>query len=240
MRAFLSRVAPALAMAAVSHVTAAHEAHNPRLEAGRASGYAFPIAKPGSYRLPPIKPATGGAVLDESGRRHVLTDLLRDRVTVLAFIYTRCGDLCPAATLDMSRLQDLAAKHGRLSGRMRLATMSFDPEHDTPEVMRDYAAGWRSAAQASPEWFFLTAPDQETIAPMLAAYHQQVGRKRDPASSGGPLNHIFRAFLVDREGLIRNIYSLDFFDPALVLNDVHTLLLEEEGDPGRPGENPAK
>jgi cytochrome oxidase Cu insertion factor (SCO1/SenC/PrrC family) len=140
----------------------------------------------------------------------------------------------------MSRLQDLAAKDGRLSGRMRLATMSFDPEHDTPEVMRDYAAGWRSAAQASPEWFFLTAPDQETIAPMLAAYHQRVGRKRDPVSSGGPLNHIFRAFLVDREGLIRNIYSLDFFDPALVLNDVRTLLLEEQGDPRRPGENPAK
>jgi hypothetical protein len=31
------------------------------------SAYAFPIAKPGTYRLPPIKRAAGGEVLDESG-----------------------------------------------------------------------------------------------------------------------------------------------------------------------------
>jgi protein SCO1/2 len=121
-----------------------------------------------------------------------------------------------------------------MSGRMRLVTMSFDPEHDTPEVMREFAAQWRSIDPASPEWLFLTAPDPAAIVPVLAAYNQRVDRKPDAASPGGPLSHIFRAFLIDHEGMIRNIYSLDFFDPELVLNDVRTLLLESGSHSGHP------
>jgi protein SCO1 len=215
-----------LALAALPPAAAAHEGHAPPPGAGVRSRYAFPLPAPGSYSLPPIKPAGDGRVLDEDGREQALRQLFLDRVSVVAFIYTRCGDLCPAASLDMSQLQDLAAKDKRVSRRMRLVTISFDPEHDTPQTMRDYAAQFRSAA-AAPEWLFLTAPDRAALAPVLAAYNQAVDAKADPASAGGPLNHIFRAFLIDRAGQVRNIYSLDFFDPKLVLNDVRSLLLDD-------------
>ena len=227
----------ALALAMAPHApAAAHEGHKPR--AGVRGPYAFPIATPGTYRLPPIKVAAGGSVLDETGHRHDLVDLVRGRTTVLSFIYTRCGDVCPTATLDLSQLQDLAGQDRRLWGRMRLITMSLDAEHDTPEVMRAFAAQWRSGDRASPEWLFLTATDREAIAPVLAAYNQRIDRKPDPASPGGPLNHIFRAFLIDDEGLIRNIYSLEFFEPKLVLNDVHSLLIERGASPGAAAKDP--
>lgn len=229
--------APAVALALSANAAGAHDGHEPPPGAGAAAAYAFPIAAPGSYRLPPIKPAAGGAVLDDAGRRHDLGDLLRGRTTVLAFVYSRCGDVCPAASLDMSRLQDLAGGDSRLSRTMRLVTMSFDPEHDRPAVMAEYAAQWRSPAAAAPEWLFLTAPDRATLAPVLAAYNQAVDRKPDPAAAGGPLSHIFRAFLIDRDGRIRNIYSLDFLDPPLVLNDVRTLLLEADGGGAEVGES---
>ena len=228
-------VALALAMAPPAPA-AAHEGHKPR--AGVREPYAFPIATPGTYRLPPIKRAAGGSVLDETGRRHDLVDLVRGRTTVLSFIYTRCGDVCPTATLDLSQLQDLAGQDRRLRGRMRLITMSLDAEHDTPEVMREFAAQWRSGDRALPEWLFLTAIDREAIAPVLAAYNQRIDRKPDPASPGGPLNHIFRAFLIDDEGLIRNIYSFEFFQPKLVLNDVHSLLIERGASPGAAAKDP--
>lgn len=226
----------ALGLAVEPGGAGAHEGHAPPPGAGASAAYAFPMAAPGSYRLPPIRRAAGGAVLDEAGRRHDLAELLRGRATVLAFIYTRCGDVCPLATLNMAQLQDLAAKDRGLSGRARLVTMTFDPAHDTPEVMRSFAAPWKSADRAAPEWLFLTAPDREAIEPVLAAYNQPVAAKPDAASPGGPLNHVFRAFLIDRAGLVRNIYSLDFFDPALVLNDVRSLLLEGEGEAGSRGE----
>ncbi|MFE1599015.1 SCO family protein [Methylobacterium sp. ID0610] len=218
-RALLSAAAALAATAAL-----AHEAHPPPA----AGGPAFPIAAPGSYRLPPIKPAAGGAVLDETGRPQDLRrDALLGRLTVLALIYTRCGDVCPVASADMARLQDLAAKDAPLSRRLHLVTLSFDPEHDTPAVMRDYAATWRSSDPGAPAWRFLTAPDRNALAPILAAYGQRVDAR--PGAAGGPLNHVFRAFLIDRDGRIRNIYSLDFFEPALVINDVRTLLLEAAG-----------
>jgi protein SCO1/2 len=226
LRALLFGTAVALCGVGAPDPAGSHDAHAPSPATARAADYAFPLAKPGSYLLPPIKLAAGGSVLDEAGHRHELGELIRGRVTVLAFIYTRCGDLCPAATLDLSRLQDLAAKDHVIASGSQLVAMSFDPEHDTPEVMREYAAQWRAGDQTSPEWLFLTAPDLQTIAPMLAAYDQQVSRVRNSASPASSFSHIFRAFLIDRAGVIRNIYSLDFFDPTLVMNDLRTLLMD--------------
>jgi cytochrome oxidase Cu insertion factor (SCO1/SenC/PrrC family) len=238
IRAVLLCAGLTLGLAAFTQEGDAHEGHKPRPAAAARAPYAFPIAAPGSYRLPPIKPAAGGSVLDEAGRRHDLGEILNGRTTVLAFIYTRCGDVCPTATLDMSQLQDLVAKDRRLSRQVQLVTLSFDPEHDTPEIMREHAAHWRSPHPAAPPWLFLTAPDGKTLAPVLAAYNQAVDRKPDTGSAGGPLNHIFRAFLIDDDGLIRNIYSFEFFDPKLVLNDVQTLLIERRSL--RAGESAAK
>ncbi|MET7248203.1 SCO family protein [Methylobacterium sp. EM32] len=220
-----SSCAALLFTGALAHAALAHEGHAPR----PAAASVFPIPAPGSYRLPPIKPASGGTVLDEAGARR---DLLGEprRITVLALIYTRCGDVCPLASADMARLQDLAAKDVGLARRMRLVTLSFDPEHDTPEVMRSFAAAWRSADPAAPAWAFLTAPDRAALAPILTAYGQRVDARAD-----GGLNHVFRAFLIDRGGSVRNIYSLDFFEPALVLTDIRTLLLEESGPGGTQG-----
>jgi hypothetical protein len=47
------------------------------------------------------------------------------------------------------------------------------------------------------------------------------------ADSRGPLYHVLRVFLIDREGRIRDIHSSATLDPRLVLADVKTLLLEE-------------
>lgn len=225
-----ARLVLAAALSGVPLASVAHDQHTRDQGAGQAASpsanYAFSLPEPGSYHLPPIRPAASGTVLDEDGGRHELTDFLKGRITVLAFMYTQCGDICPTATLQLSLLQDLAAKDEKIAERMHLVSMSFDPEHDTPSVMAEYAAGWRSGEAGAPEWRFLTAPDQAALAPVLSAYDQSVASKPNPGAAGGPLHHIFRAFLIDPSGQIRNIYSLDFLDPELVLNDIRTLLID--------------
>lgn len=191
------------------------------------TSYAFPLPEPGSYKLPPIKRAAGGHVLDENGHSLDLADLFKRRITVIAFIYTRCGDICPVASLQLSLLQDLAAKNPEVAHRMRLISMSFDPEYDTPKVMAEQAKMWRSQAPGAPDWQFLTTSNRKAVAPILAAYDQTIAPKHNHNSSTGQFYHIFRAFLVDASGQIRNIYSLDFLDPKLIVNDIQTLLLEK-------------
>lgn len=223
-------IAAALAALMAAVPVAAHDgthdgAHGETVS-GPADDYVFALPEPGSYSLPAIRPAAGGPVLDEDGRTHDLGSLVQGQVTVLAFIYTQCGDVCPTATLRLAQLHDLAAQHGEVAARLRLVTMSFDPENDTPDVMRQHAAQWRGPAGTAPEWLFLTAPDAASLAPIMAAYDQTVGRKPDPNDPTGALNHILRVFLIDADGTVRNIYSLDFLDPNLVLGDVRTLLME--------------
>jgi protein SCO1 len=216
----------------------AHDGHRKSANAadGPRTDYAFPLAEPGTYGLPAIKPAAGGRVLDEHGRERELTELLRGRISLLAFIYTRCGDICPTASLRLAALQDLAAQNPEIASHLRLVSMSFDLEHDTPQVMAEYATHWRSTDPEAPEWEYVAAADRAALEPILKAYDQSVMPKAEPGAIGS-LYHILRVFLIDRSGMIRNIYSLDFLDPQLVLNDISTLIIKREQDDRR---NPAQ
>jgi hypothetical protein len=61
----------------------------------------------------------------------------------------------------------------------------------------------------------------------FAAYDQTVDKRPNPTDPQGPLFHILRVFLTDREARLRNIYSSCTLDSRLVLADAKTLLLEE-------------
>jgi cytochrome oxidase Cu insertion factor (SCO1/SenC/PrrC family) len=185
---------------------------------------------PGTYRLPVIKAAADGALVDSEGTTVNLRELLRGRVTVLSFIYTRCtaAEACPAATGVLNQLHEISASDPELAGGLRLVSMSFDPEYDTPARLAAYAQ-MASVRRKAAEWRFLTAPTTEALQPILEAYDQAVDRKVNPSDPRGPLNHSLRVYLVDRDGKIRNIYSTGTLDQRLILADVRTLLLEGRG-----------
>lgn len=217
------------ALAAAMLVAAPAAAHDDESTIrGPADEYVYRLAAPGSYDLPAIKPAADGVLLDEDGSRRRLSDLLAGRITVMAFIYTRCGDICPVASARLAELRDMAAADPGLSPRVQLLSVSFDAAYDTPAVMAAYARNWRGDTPGAPRWLFLTAADAASLRPVLAAYDQPVAEKPADDASNGPLSHLLRVFLIDRERRIRNIYSADFLDPRLVMNDILTLL--EAGD----------
>jgi len=155
-----------------------------------------------------------------------LNELTRDRVTVMSFIYTRCAaaKACPMATGVLMELHDLSANDPELAKKLRLVSMSFDPENDTVERMRMYSM-LAQGPSAAP-WHFVTTRSQTQLQPILSAYGQVVDRKRNPNDPTGPLNHTLRIFLIDRRGNIRNIYSSGTLDVRLVLADVKTLIQE--------------
>jgi cytochrome oxidase Cu insertion factor (SCO1/SenC/PrrC family) len=230
----------ALALAVPAATALAHDAAKHRPPPGPSQAYAFPLAKPGTYALPPIKQAAGGQVLDEQGRSHDLAELVQGQTTLLAFIYTRCGDVCPLATMRMADLRELATGHPEIAKGLRFVSMSFDPDYDTPAHMAEHAELWRRPIPGAPDWLFVTAPDRTVLQPILEAYGQTMTPKANPSDPNGPIRHILRVFLIDRAGRTRNIYSLDFLDPQLVLNDVATLKLEETAAIGQRAPAPSQ
>src|SRR4051794_29205727 len=194
----------------------------------REKEYDYDAPLPGSYRLPVVNVAGDGALIDSTDTAVPLHDLTHGRITVLSLIYTRCaaGRACPYATSVLGELHRMSADDDKLSKNMRLVSLSFDPEYDTPKRLAFYSECVRQEKSGC-EWRFATAKSRADLESILAKYGQAVDQRSDPADAQGPLYHTLRVFLIDRDGRIRNIYSSATLDRRLVLADVKTLLLEE-------------
>lgn len=189
--------------------------------------YDPPVA--GSYALPVIKVAPDGAIIDSDSKSLDLRQLTHGRITVLSFIYTRCAapKACPYAAGVLSQLHALSANDKELATNMRLVSLSFDPDYDTPRRLAAYSEAMRDDKSGC-EWQFVTAKSHAALESILRSYGQAVDQRSNPNDPQGPLYHILRVFLIDRAGRIRNIYSSATLDPRLVLADVKSLLLEEK------------
>jgi protein SCO1 len=107
----------------------------------------------------------------QEGKPLKLSDL-RGSVVALTFIYTRCPlpDFCP---LMDRKFGELASRIGAVPERakqIRLISLSFDPEHDTPEVLAKHA---QIRGAAPPLWVFAVASHEELakIAPALGLFY---------------------------------------------------------------------
>jgi len=147
----------------------------------RTSDYDYDVPAPGSYTLAVVKAAADGAVLDSAGRPLRLRDLTQGRITVMSFIYTRCAaaKACPYATGVLMQLHRLSTEDARLAQHLRLVSMSFDPDNDTPGHMTAYSA-LADTRKPAAEWRFITTKSQAQLRPILAAYDQAVNKKANP------------------------------------------------------------
>jgi len=200
----------------------------PELDLARTPEYDYEPPEPGSYRLPPLMPAGDGRVLDRDGTPRSLREVLAGRVSVVSFVYTRCADpsACPLATGVLRQIHEVSRRSPSLARGLQLVTFSFDPEHDDPETMDRFGRAANRLEGGAP-WRFLTTSGPDELRQVLEAWGQRVDRRRDADDPFGPLQHNLRVFLVDRHGMVRNIYSTGLLDPRLVVTDVRTLLLEE-------------
>jgi protein SCO1/2 len=105
------------------------------------------------------------------GQRVEFQDLIRDRIVVLSFGYVRCTGSCPATTATLRRVQ--RALGDRVGRDVAMLTVTLDPEHDTADVLAEYA----SDLDAGPGWTFLTGAPRDVDA--LRAWFGLVDQ-RDP------------------------------------------------------------
>ncbi len=194
-----------------------------------APGYsplAFKIPEVGSYSLPVIGVAANGEVLTTTHQTRYLHEFMGDKVTLLSFIYSTCSDVngCPLATMVFHKINRRLQREPELAGKLRLLTLSFNPEHDTPEAMRLYAAGFKNEQV---DWQFLTTQSEQSLQPILDNYQQAVQKIYDEQGNNtGTFSHILRVYLIDTDKQIRNIYSVSFLHADTLINDVKTLLNE--------------
>ena len=217
-----------LALALLGTGALAHRAEQRPVAARPVMDYVPPPA--GSYALPVIQGSPDGEVIGGDGRRHRLSEYTRGRITLLSLMYTYCIEPtgCALAYETGVALEKRILADPGLHGRAGFVSLSFDPINDTHASMQAY--GGRHARAGGPlPWHFLTTRSVDALQPILEGFGQEIEVERD--ARGRPtrtISHMLKLFLLDREGRVREIYSTAFLHPEAMLNDIRTLVMEED------------
>ena len=75
---------------------------------------------------------------------------------VLTFIYTSCKAVCPTISHVMKSVQN---KLGEQAKKIHMASISLDPEFDTPERLTEYA----HQLEAGPQWIHYTGLNSDVV-----------------------------------------------------------------------------
>jgi protein SCO1/2 len=139
------------------------------------------------------------ALTDQTGARLRTADLA-GRVLIVNFIFTRCPTVCPVTSLKMKRLGEQLAGEERVA----LVSISVDPEHDTPEVLRAFAA--RYGADPA-RWRFLTGEAEALRRAVEEGFKLELSRRGALADGTPDIVHDLHFVLVDRQLRIRGYYD---------------------------------
>jgi len=144
------------------------------------------------------------------------TFYLRDyagKLVLVTFFYSRCADICSVLGDSFERIHQALPSHV-LEREIVLLSVSFDPRHDGPAELAEYAERYQAD---SPAWRFARVADPAELTALLDAF----GIVVIPDEYGG-LAHNAAIHLLDRRGHLARIFDYDA--PDVVLKELWTLL----------------
>lgn len=126
---------------------------------------------------------------DANGRKRSLASF-RGKVVLLYFGYTFCPDVCPTDLVEIARMMKAMGKDAR---RLQPLFVTLDPERDTPQVLRAYAAAFH------PRLIALTGTEDE-IRKVATEWKTWFGKVQPPDGRPYLIDHTAFTYLIDREG----------------------------------------
>jgi protein SCO1/2 len=128
----------------------------------------------------------------------------KNKVYVVEFFFTSCPSICPIMNKNMKKIETQFGSRADFG----IASISIDPEHDTPAVLKEYAEGYEVFFQ---NWHFLTGKKEEIY--QLANQGFNIFASVNPRVAGG-FEHQGYFALIDKDGYIRS--RTDQFDNPIV------------------------
>ena len=174
-----------------------------------------PVSAAQQPPLPRIAPAPEFTLTSQDGAQVTLADF-RGKVVAVTFIFTLCTQTCPVLTPMMSFVQDRLGDD--FGSKIAFASITVDPERDTPEVLKEYAQAFGANLAG---WSFLTgAPAAiQDVTRRYGVYASKAGN--------GDVDHTFLTSLVDPKGVLRVQYLGVRFDPEEFRRDLLSLAKEQ-------------
>jgi protein SCO1/2 len=142
-------------------------------------------------------------------------------ISLITFIYTNCPDVCPAITANMTNIQrELDDTSG-----VNFIEISFDPQRDTPSVLKEY----RNLYGLNEQFTMLTG-DTTTVHPLLNKLDIVAVKTTIDSlgydSTNYAMRHSNTLYLMDRQGYIRAEYPAHRVTSEHVKDDINYLRSE--------------
>ena len=147
-----------------------------------------PAATPGQSEAASRQYFTDLELLTQNGDQvRFYSDVLKDRVVLINFIFTHCQDACPMMTQKLKSSRALLDE--QIRNRVHFISISIDPERDTPAAMKEFASRYDLADDSN--WVFLTgAPENvNTIVKKLGQYTSEVENHSTLVLAGNVNDH---------------------------------------------------
>lgn len=148
-------------------------------------------------------------------------EIIKNKITLLAMVYTHCPDICPMTTHNMHLVDQRLPEE--LRQKINYIVITFDPNRDTPNVLKRFA---EIRDLSFNNWTLLSGDEKNTNEVML-----KFGIKAIPADSAydenGELSynviHTDRISLIDQEGRLRANYKGSTADLNMIIEDIKYL-----------------
>lgn len=162
--------------------------------------------------LRPGEAVPDATFVDQDGKKRDFASF-KGSTVVVTFMYTRCPlpNYCPLMDRNFAKIQAALAGDPALGRRVHLVTISFDPPHDTPAVLKKHGEDLHADFQ---RWTFLTGEKAE-ISKFAASLGVSVLYEDD-----GSITHNLRTAIIDPEGRLVKAYTGNDWTPAEVLADL--------------------
>lgn len=158
-------------------------------------------AAPSHALLPPTDVVEGASIyplqaqLTNQAGANITLDVHRGHVVLVSMFYSSCPSACPTLIQRLKKVE--AALPDAVRSDVRILLVSFDPDHDTLEVLRALPEAHHVAAE---RWTFARTGHESVreIAAVLGIKYRQ---------DDGSFNHSSVIALLDREGRLDQRYD---------------------------------
>ncbi|MEP6636723.1 MAG: SCO family protein [Acidobacteriota bacterium] len=159
-------------------------------------------------------------LVNQDGKAIKLNDY-RGKALLLTFIYTRCPmpDQCTLMSSNFAAIDQELQKQPDLYGKTHLLSISFDPEYDTPKVLRSYGAAYtgKYSDETFSHWEFASGSRDEVkgIAQLFGLRYYE---DKDQVIHG------LRTVIITPDGKVHKIYHGNEWKPDEVMAELKTVL----------------
>lgn len=162
---------------------------------------------------------TSFKLTNQNGKTVTFPDDFEGAPLVMGFIYTNCPDICSFITANVRNVY----RDPETPGGVQFALVTFDPQRDTPDVLKSYA---QSFEMDNEPFQFLTA-DSSTIASFMERVNVRTQESYSEESESGDrmyfINHSDKILLINEDSELIFDYGGSMTNPQLIIEDLNKL-----------------